>query len=273
MAIKNFKIGFMGSGNITQAVIRGLVEGQVLDKNKIYVSNRSPGKLQKVVEQFGVVPSSNNEHLIENCDVLVVAVKPQDFSLAIEPVAHLFRPEQIVISLAAGITLKSLRKNLFVPRLVRVMLNTPSNVRRGVIGYCMAKADPGASSVIEDLFGPLGFVTYLEEGDKFDALLISTACGTGFVYELMTYWQEWIEERGIEPVVARRLTVETFLGAAQLALANGDVEIAELQARVTSKKGVTAAGVDSMRELELERTLRYSFEEAAMRNQEIANQY
>jgi len=89
---------------------------------------------------------------------------------------------------------------------------------------------------------------------------------------MMMYFQDWIEERGFEPDVARKMVVETFLGAAKLAAVNPDQSLEDLQNKVTSKKGVTAAGLESMREFEIERALRYSFEKAALRNQELAKQ-
>ena len=86
----------------------------------------------------------------------------------------------------------------------------------------------------------------------------------------MLYWQEWLEEHGFASHVARKMTVETFLGAALLASENKDAPIDDLLSKVASKKGITQAGLESMRELEIERALRYSFEKAALRNQELA---
>ena len=110
----------------------------------------------------------------------------------------------------------------------------------------------------------------LQDEDQFEAFMIACSSGTGFVFELMTYWQEWIEEHGFDPEVAKVMTIETFLGASELALKTPDLSLEELQSRVTSKKGVTAAGLESMRELEIERALRVSFEKAALKNKEMA---
>jgi pyrroline-5-carboxylate reductase len=101
--------------------------------------------------------------------------------------------------------------------------------------------------------------------------MVACSSGTGFIFEMMLYWQEWLEEHGFDGEVARRMTTETFLGASLLATQSKE-SIDELQARVTSKKGVTAAGLQSMRELEIERALRISFEKAAMRNKEIGRE-
>ena len=88
--------------------------------------------------------------------------------------------------------------------------------------------------------------------------------------ELMEYWRDWIEEHGFDPETSRQMVVQTFLGAAMMAEKAGEQSLLDLQEKVVSKKGVTAAGLQSMRELEIERALRYSFEKAVLRDQELA---
>ncbi len=269
--LKSMKIGFIGAGNMTQALVKGIVEAKEIRPDHILVSNRTEGKLIKLSEQFNVQTRSHNQEIISECDVVIIAVKPQDFAKALEGLTGQFTEKQIVISLAPGISFDSLEKQIPSGRLVRLMPNTPSLIGRGVIGFMsLDETDEFVTSLMEDLFGSLGYVLEVETEDQFDALTISCASGTGFVFEMMMYWQDWIEERGFTPEVSRKMTVETFLGASMLASQSAGIDIEELQSRVTSKKGVTAAGLDSMRVLEIERTLRISFEKAAMRSQEIS---
>lgn len=268
-----FKVGFIGVGNISQALIKALVESKTLSGSQIYGSNRSPGKLQKAVDHWGIHGLPTNEEVIDAADIIVLAVKPQDFSAAIDPIANSITSKQIVISLAAGIDLKSLKKRLPEARIVRATLNTPSNIQQGVVAYMTASADPGVVSVVEDLFSSVGIVQAMKDEEQFESLLIASSSGVGFVYEFMMYFQDWIMERGIDEKAARQVVVETFRGAASLAQREPDVGLEELQRRVTSKKGITLAGLESMRELEIERALRYSFEKAALRNQELAKDH
>lgn len=268
----HYKIGFIGVGNLAQAMIKGLIESKIMLPKNIYGSNRSPGKLQKVIELYGIQGKATNEELIEACDIVILAMKPQDLSNAIDPIASAFNEDQIVISLAAGLTLKTLEKKLRQCRIVRLMPNTPSLISKGVIGYVTSSSDEFIPTMVEDLFSPLGYVIGVDDEDQFEALTISCSSGTGFIFELMTYWQDWIEERGFEPEVARIMTVQTFFGAAKLAEISKDMPIEDLLAKVASKKGITVAGLESMRELEIERALRYSFEKAALRNQELAKE-
>lgn len=269
--LKSRTIGFLGAGNMAQAIIRGLLEKELVRPDHIVASNRSPGKLQKLNEQYGIRTAGSNEELAEQADILIISVKPQDLLTAIEPISQAFVQDQIIISLAAGARMQTLEKLLPQCRLVRLMPNTPSLIGRGVIGYLMNDdEDTGLESMVEDLFQGLGRVIKVADEDQLEALMVAASSGPGFIFELMMYWQDWILEHGFDAEAARIMTIETFVGAALLAAESKTVALEELQNRVASRKGVTAAGLQSMRELEIERALRISFEKAALRNSEIA---
>lgn len=270
--LKKIKVGFVGAGNMSQALIKGLMESKIIKPEQIHVSNRTPGKLLKLKDLYNIETYNLNEPVVEECDVVILAMKPQDFSKAVEDVSQHFRKEQIIISLAAGISTDQLEKLIPEGRIVRVMPNTPSLIGRGVIGLYSQTTEESAVDIVQDLFSSLGYVLKVDSEDQFDALMISCSSGTGFVFELMMYWQDWIQERGFTTEEAKEMTIETFLGASMLAAQSVGVDIEKLQQRVTSRKGVTAAGLDSMRELEIERALRISFEKSSMRSKEISKQ-
>jgi pyrroline-5-carboxylate reductase len=271
--MKIMKIGFIGAGNMTQALIKGILESKQIKNTQVYVSNRTPGKLVKLKELYpGLNARQYNEEIVDECDIVILAMKPQDLPAAISEISEKFREEQIVISLAAGITIDALEKIIPTGRLARMMPNTPSLIGRGVIGLLTQNMDESGSDLIHDIFKTLGVMLDVETEDQFDALMVSCSSGTGFVFEMMMYWQDWIQERGFTDEESKQMTIETFLGASLLAAQSAGIDIEELQQRVTSKKGVTAAGLNSMRELEIERALRISFEKASMRSQEISRQ-
>jgi len=264
-------VGFIGAGNMAQALIAGWLGKALIKPEEIFVSNRTDGKIKKVTEQWKVNSCATNEELVDQCDIVILAVKPQDLEAAVEPIASSFTDDQVVISLAAGISLKKLKKLL--PKnqhLVRLMANTPARVMKGTFGYCTPGNNLRVDRWMERMFKPLGLTVRLDEGEAFEALTVAASAGVGFVFELMIYWQEWLEERGIDAQLAQSITVNTFLGASELALQSEPQSISDLQSQVTSKKGITSAGLLSMRELEVERGLRYSFEKAALRDRELA---
>ncbi len=269
--LKRRKIGFLGAGNMAQAMIRALVESGTVDRRNIWVTNRSGGKLKKARDEFGVNTLDTNEELVDACDTIFIAVKPQDLAEALEPIASSFHEGHLVLSLAAGFPIEALERLLpGAPMLARVMPNAPAAIRRAVVGYCLSAGASSAEGSVRDLLAPLGYVVACEEGEPFQALTVSCGSGTGFVLEFMQYWQEWLEGHGFETEIARKMAVETFLGAALMAEHAPEVPFHDMQDKVVSKKGVTAAGLQSMREFEIERALRYSFERAAIRDSELA---
>lgn len=267
-----YKIGFIGVGNLAQAMIKTLIESKTVQAGQLYAANRSPGKLQKAVELWGIQGLPTAEQVVDSTDIVLLAVKPQDMAAAIDPIASSFHEKQIVVSLAAGVTMRTLSKKLPQCRIIRAIPNMPSVIRRGVIGFLCSEKDSGLESIAEDLFSPMGDVLRVKDEDELETLLVSCSGGTGFVFELMMYFQDWISEHGFDESVSREMVVETFLGAAMMAAQNPDQGLEDLQNRVASKKGITSAGLDSMREWEIERALRYAFEKAALRNQELAKQ-
>jgi pyrroline-5-carboxylate reductase len=267
------KIGFIGTGNMAQAMISAWLESGTSTPDKIYGTNRTEGKIKRLADELGIVALRNNEELIDQCEIVVLAVKPQDLVPALESISSSFGVHHVVMSLAAGVPLARLKRLLpNVRQWVRVMPNTPVRVRQGVSGYFLPKESAALKPLMDELLKPLGAVVQVDDEDKFATLSVACSAGVGFVYELMQYWQEWLEEHDFPPDQARLMTVKTFLGTAIMADSAGAVPILDLQGKVTSKKGITSAGLNSMRELEIERLLRYSFEKAALRDREIGEE-
>lgn len=268
MFLKNKTVGILGVGNMGQAIVKALIDSETFAPDRIHFSNRSPGKIEKVKKLYGIQSHTTNEELVDTADIVIIAVKPQDLEEALEPCRNSFSADQIIISLAAGVDFKKLRRLIPAGHLTRVMLNTPVFVRKGVIGFF--SENDLYEIAIRDLFKPLGEVIKLEDGDPFEAFTVASSSGTGFILELMSYWQDWIEEHGVSAEEARRIVVQTFLGTAALAEASHE-SFEDLQNKVTSKKGMTAAGLESMRSLEIEGLLRMSFSKAAQRYKELGN--
>lgn len=265
-----YKLGLLGFGNMAQALLRGWMEKKVLEASAVYISNRSPGKTLRIQEEWPVHVCLTNEEVLDSADIVFVAVKPQDLDSALDPILPSIRSRQIIVSLAAGVSMRSLKKKSTEARWVKVAANTPSIIQKGVFGIYQESADQGVETLLNDLLAPLGKVYMCETEDEFEAVMVGCSAGTGFVYELMMYFQDWMEERGIDSPSARDAVVQTFLGASLLASHARQQSLEDLQNKVASKKGITEAGLHSMRELEIERLLRLSFEKASLRNQELA---
>lgn len=270
--LKTQKIGFLGAGNMGESIIKGLLEGGYSADN-IYASTRTESKLQKLKSAYGINVRNNNEELVEECNIIVLGVKPQDMYEVVEPLRASFSSEQVIISLAAGISLYTLKKWLpNMTQIIRVMPNTAIKIKEAIVGYTTLNENENLDHIAETLFSPVAKVIKTEEGEAFQALTVGCSSGIGFIFELMMYWQDWLIGYGFSEAEAKQMTVQTFKGASLLAETQNNSKLEELQSKVTSKKGVTHAGLTAMREFEIEGLLRMSFERAAIRDKQLGEQ-
>lgn len=270
--LKSKKIGFIGAGVMSRAVITSLVETKTIHPEKIYLSSRSPDKVSKLAEEFGVVAMPSSDEIIELADIVFLAVKPQDLQDLLENIGKSFEEHQLVISVAAGFDLKLLRS--YIPRantIVKVMPSTATKIQRGVLGYLFEdeEAQQRQEALVREVLSPIGLPVCAANEELFNALMVACSSGVGFILEFMQIWQEWLEEKGYNFEEAGKMVSETFMAASALAQGSSQ-DFASLQRQVTSKKGVTAEGLESFRSMDLDRTLRIGFENALLRNLKLA---
>lgn len=255
---------------MAQAMMERWLAEETIPAENILVSNRSQRKLDKIREAWNLNIAKHNEELLDQSDIVIVGVKPQDLPEALEPLGSVMRDDHIFISLAAGVPLQKLKSYFIKGSVVRVMPNAPLRVGYGVLGVALDEKTRHLQALMEELLAPMGQVLFVDEGESFQALTAACASGTGFVLELMIYWEDWLKEYGFSPEEVRAMVVQTFLGASRLAEEAQDVDLERLQSLVVSKKGVTASGLQTMRSLEIERALRVSLEQAVLRDSQLS---
>lgn len=262
------KLGFIGSGHITQAICKGLVTSQTILASSLYVTNRTPQKAIKLSEELGIHSCHTNEEILDVCSLIFLAVKPHDYNDLLDDISQYILPHHHIISLAAGIGTDQLKRHLNHEKISRVIPNTAVSILRGVTGIYSTHEDQ--SHILNNLFKPLGQSLIVENEEMLDSLLIATSSGLGFTLELMSYFCEWLESHGFTKAEARKLIEATFIGAGLTASLSPTKSLDVLISQVASKKGVTASGLDSMRRLELDRIIRLSLDSAQNRNEELA---
>ena len=269
----SLKYGFIGAGSLCQSCLQGFLEQKKVPKDKIFISSRSPARLNKVAEKFGIQKVSGNEELVLKTQVIFICVKPVDLFHALEPISKVFHTKQTVISFAAGISLDTLKKLIpSISRLARVAPNTAISIGKGVCAYSIEKENPSLEVFIESLFKPLGQIFKLPE-KNLSAFTVTASSGIAFVMELMQYWKEWLENHNFSPSLARTISAETFLGAATLAKHFPRLKLSHLQSQVTSKNGITEEGLKALRQAELDSILHYGFEKTALKEKNISIKY
>ena len=267
------QIGFIGAGNMAQAIIGGLLKtGTAAGQVSIYEPNTElAGQL---VSSLGINSVATNAALFETCDVIVLAVKPQVMKSALESVRGTAMKEgAFLISVAAGIPIGMMQGWLgqAVP-LVRVMPNTPALVGTGVSGlYPSEQINEEQQHAAESILRAVGSVVWVEDEALIDSVTAVSGSGPAYFFYFIEALERAALDNGLNAEQARLLSLETAFGAAKLAL-ESNVDAAALRERVTSPGGTTAAALQVFEDRDLSGIIRSAVSAAAERGRELARQ-
>lgn len=257
------KLAFLGCGHIAQNIIKGYLKHSNIPKENLFICGRNIKKTQRISEKLNVPMVLDKEELLDKASVIFICVRPNDTEEVVQSLKAYCHPSHTILSLVAGISFKRLKKwGLNCKRLVRLMPNTSVSVGKGFLPFCSLNNQEALNSFVEGLLEPLGQVLILKEEALLIPATVGSSSGLGFILELMQYWLEWLQGEGFSYEQARNLVVTNFLGAGELCNKKSDKSFSDLQKEIISPQGVTHSGLQTMRELELERVLRLSFETA-----------
>lgn len=272
MTTQHRTIAFIGAGNMTQSIVGGMVASGY-PANAIFVSNPSPGKLEKIAAELGVHTSQDNAEVANKADVIVLAVKPQlmaDVCAALrEQVAHL--ADKLIVTIAAGIRISKYRQYLGDDiRMIRVMPNTPSLVGKGMSGLVADDhVDDSDKSFITTAFDGVGATLWVGDEDELDILGAVAGSGPAYFFEFMASLQKAAVALGFDRDKARQMVQQTALGAAEMAI-HSELELEDLRKQVTSKGGSTAKGIEQYQAYDIDKISADAVKAAVKRNQEMA---
>ncbi len=262
----SIKLAFLGCGRIGQNLVKGYLNHSSIPKKNLFISGRNVKKTQRISQKLKVSMILDKEELLEKADVLFICVKPSDAEEAVRSLKAYCRSDHTILSLVAGLSFKTLKSwGLKYKRLIRLMPNISVSIGKGCLPFCSLNNQESLNSFGERLLEPLGHVLTLEDESLMSPATVGSASGLGFVLELMQYWLEWLAGEGYSYEQARTLVVQTFIGAGELCQKRAHKNFPDLQKEIISPKGVTHSGLKAMREFELERILRLSFEEARLK--------
>ncbi len=245
-------IGFLGGGNMAEAIVRGAVARGVFSAERVIVSDRAPERLELLSREVGVAGTRENTEVVKKADLVIVAVKPQVAADVLAEVAPLGRPEQTFVSICAGLPARFFEERLAHsgnpgPRVVRVMPNTPALVGHGMTGLCAGRhAREEDVAAARAIFEAVGEVLVFPE-ELMDGLTAVSGSGPAYLFAFIEALTAGAEAAGFSPEDAAKLALQTVAGAARLA-AESDKTPAELRKTVTSPGGTTAAGLAVLEE-------------------------
>ena len=260
-------IYFLGGGNMTAAIVAGLVTHSGAE---VHIANRGEEKRQQLAQQFGVAVSEKLLPLSSR-DVLVLAVKPQDMQAACADVQV---NGALVMSVAAGLGVDTLSRYLGgTRRIIRVMPNIASRVGLGVSG--MFAADGVAETdkrIAEDIMAATGETVWLQEEAQLHAITGISGSGLAYVFYLLNALKEAAQGQGFDAETAHDLSLATFKGAVALAEETGR-DFGVLQQNVTSKGGTTYEAIETFKARGVAEAMIAGVEACVARSQEIAKQF
>lgn len=233
---------FLGAGNMGEAMLRGLAKSGI-PRDHLHAYDPRQDRLGGLAAEAGFIAHVDPAAAMAKADLVVLATKPQSFGELLPMIAPLLAPKQVVLSIAAGITLQRLEQVLGSERpLIRVMPNTPGLIGQGVSAYCLGgSAGPAQALMAERVLKPLGLVIRVKE-EQMDAVTALSGSGPAYVFLFMEALQSAGQELGLSPEAAFALAAQTLSGAAAM-IQKREKSPADLRAAVTSPGGTTAAAL------------------------------
>ncbi len=275
----NQQIGFIGAGNMAQAIIHGLLASDRQSKtdglhaSQIACANPSNGKLELLKQQYPkLITSNDNREVAQQADILLIAVKPQKLAEALTPLADLDFSNKLLISVAAGVetaTFATLLQQELA--LVRAMPNTPAVISQGATGLFATKmVTEKQKAQAAAIFEAVGQSAWIAKETQMD--LVTAIAGSAPAYYFL-FLEAIIESaiaQGMDLATAKLLASQTAFGATAMVAQDLEQDIAELRQNVTSPGGTTAAALASFEHNQFKQIVDKAIRSAVDRGQELA---
>jgi len=279
------RIGFIGSGNMAEAIIKGLISTGTAEPSRIIISDRMEARLVHMAGAYEVKISNSNAEAARESDVIFIAVKPPDVPGVLRAIAPEFNEVppakegagKLLISIAAGVTTTSILDSLregglnlpFIP-IIRAMPNIPVTLGEG-----MTALVPGTGADARDietagrLFSSVGRVLTIDDEGLLDAVTAISGSGPAYFFYFMEALLRAGEKAGLSDDTARALVLQTAAGAAEMAVKSGK-GLEELRRMVTSPGGTTEAAIKVFASSDFEEIVEKAVKAAARRSRELS---
>jgi pyrroline-5-carboxylate reductase len=236
------KIAFIGGGVMGEAMVSGLLNKRVVEAGAILVSDIDQARRKALAEKYGVQCTGDNRGAID-CDVLILAIKPQSLGGVLAELKGRLRPNQLVLSIVAGASIKTISEGLGHEPVVRVMPNIAVQVGEGFsIWTATAAVSQVQIETTRTILTALGKEIYASDERYIDMATAVSGSGPAYIFLVVEALVEAAVHIGLPLGLAKELVLQTMLGSARLAQVSGK-HPAELRNMVTSPGGTTAEGL------------------------------
>ncbi|MEG0486931.1 MAG: pyrroline-5-carboxylate reductase [Acinetobacter sp.] len=268
-AVLNCNITFIGGGNMAQALIGGLIS-RGLPATRITVSDPVENVRQLLLEK-DVHVTDDNAAAIKNADIVVLAVKPQVLGTVLKPLHGLF-DGKLIISIVAGAEIKTISELTGNDRVVRVMPNTPALVQTGAHGiFAYDVVESKDRELATQVLAATGLTIWVNSEAQVDAVTAVSGSGPAYFFYMMESMIRAGKNMGLDEKVATALTLQTALGAAQMAITSSNSP-SELRKNVTSPNGTTQAALEVFDRAQISQNIQTALAAAQKRSHELAQE-
>ena len=245
--MSDISVGFMGAGRMGTALAKGFLGAKLVEPSKLCASDVYPGAREAFAKETGGMAFASNEEVVENAKVLFLSVKPDQVKDVLGGIKDKIKPDHLIVSICAGVTLSTLEMALNPgAKVVRVMPNTPALVGEAASGFAMGKAcSPADTELVTKLLGACG-VAFAVKESLLDAVTGLSGSGPAYGFIAIEALSDGGVAAGLPRDVAIKLAAQTMLGAAKMVLETGK-HPGELKDMVTSPGGTT---IEAVHELE-----------------------
>ena len=265
-------IATIGSGVMAEAIIAGLLRGQMVDAAQVIASHPRADRRDQLASAYGIRTAAANTEAIAGADVVILAIKPQMLARVGREIGEVLRPGQLVISVLAGATTKALASTLGHDQIVRSMPNTPARLGKGMtVWFATPEVTPEQRAQAAALLSALG--AQLEVDDEKLVAMATAVSGTGptYVFLFMEALIDAAVHLGFPRHIAHDLVIETLEGSTLFAKQSG-MHPAELRNMVTSPGGTSAAALHELESGRLRTVLSEAVWAAYRRTVELGDQ-
>lgn len=264
------KIAILGAGNMGLSFSKSFLKYELIKPENLHLIIRDKSKIIKISEAFPKSRISIFKETIElDADLLIIAVKPQDFQYTAEKIGFTLKENQIVLSIMAGINIEKIQRLLHHHFVVRAMPNAPTLLGMGITGYTAAENISFSQLInIERLLNSTGRSVYLDNEELLDAVTALSGSGPAYFYYIVDAMIKAGIKMGIEESLSNLFVIQTMLGAYHL-INTSEKNLEELIKDVASKGGTTEAALKTFDENNLKEVLNQGIQNAKKRAKEL----
>ncbi|MBM7586326.1 pyrroline-5-carboxylate reductase [Bacillus pakistanensis] len=265
----NQKIGFIGCGNMAQAIIGGIIQSGLLPKESIIGSAKSEKSLEQISRDLAIKVTKENILVAKEADILFLSIKPDQYAAVIEEIREHVKKEVIIVTIAAGITMDWIEEQFQFPiKVIRTMPNTPSLVREGMTAFCVNHTiQPEEKAVIASLLESFGKSEEIEER-LMDAIPAVSGSSPAYAFMFIEALADGAVKDGISRDKAYQLAAQSLFGAAKMVLETGK-HPGELKDQVCSPGGATIEAVATLEKHQFRGAILKAMEECTKKSMDL----